>query len=316
VAGIGLVLNPRAKRTARDPDMRDRLARVLGDHGVVRVAPSEEALRAVVREFQRHGVDMVVVAGGDGTSHVTLSRLIEGWGQAALPCFALLRGGTMNTVARSFGIPRRKPESLLAAYARAYAARALRPMRFVEANVLHVEGTGYGFIFGTGAIHGFIAEYSRREDRSPAWAAQILARAVGSYLVGGETIARVARRWHGAVRFDDGAAFPERDYLAVGASTCAQIGLGFRPFYRSAEAAGRFHMLGIHASAGAFIAGLPRIWRARSLGGARTYEQLTRRAVLEPTHGEVAFTLDGDIYRHPGPLAVSAGPRLRIVVPE
>ena len=50
------------------------------------------------------------------------------------------------------------------------------------------------------------------------------------------------RRWPSAgragSRFDDGTSFPDRDYIAIGAGTVDQIGLGFRPFYRYAEEPG------------------------------------------------------------------------------
>jgi diacylglycerol kinase (ATP) len=314
MAAIGLLLNPRAKRTANDPELAYRLKRVLGDAGMARTPRSFAELGEVAADFKRSGVDMVAVAGGDGTNHITLSGLVSAYGTTELPYFAMLRGGTMNTVANSFGIPRRRPETLLARYLKAYRRRALKPLRFVEPNVLHV-GQHYGFIFGTGAIYGFIAEYSRREERSGLWAAQVLGRAVASSVFGGAAFSRVAQRWHGQVRFDDGAAFPERDYLTIGASTCSQIGLGFKPFFRSGERSDRFHILGIHASAGQTIRGLPRVWQGRSLGGNLTYERLTDRAVLVSSDGNVPYTLDGDVYEHQGALVVAVGPRLRILIP-
>jgi len=314
MAGIGLLLNPRAKRTARDPELSYRLKRVLGDAGIARTPRSFAELGEVVTDFKRLGIELVAVAGGDGTNHITISGLVSAYGSTELPLFGMLRGGTMNTVANSFGIPRQRPDKLLARYVRAYQRRALKPLRFVAPNALKV-GHHYGFIFGTGAIYGYIAEYSRRQDRSALWAAQVLGRAIASSVVGGDSIQRVAQRWHGQVRFDDGAAFPERDYLTVGASTCSQIGLGFKPFFRSGEISGRFHILGIHASPAQFIRRLPRIWQGRTLGGDRTYERLTERALLVPTHGNVPYTLDGDVYEHRGPLEVSAGPRLRILIP-
>jgi diacylglycerol kinase family enzyme len=314
VPGIGLLLSPRAKRHASDPDLGERLTRLVGDEGVVRTPRSLEQLAEVVAEFRRLGVDLVACAGGDGTNHVTVSRLVEAYGDAKLPYFAMLRGGTMNTVANSFGIPHRRPDKLLSMYKHAYARRSLQPLRFVEPNLLKV-GSHAGFIFGTGAIYGFIADYNQREDRSAGWAAQVLGRAIASAAVGGDAVGRVAQRWEGEVRFDDGSAFPERDYFTVGASSCGQIGLGFKPFYRSTELPDRFHMLGIHTSPGGFILGLPRVWMGQTLGGHKTYEKLTSRAVLVPKHGRVPYTLDGDVYEHHGELVVSSGPRIRIVVP-
>jgi hypothetical protein len=188
------------------------------------------------------------------------------------------------------------------------------PLRFVEPNVLNAGGR-YGFIFGTGAIYGFIAEYNSREERSPLWAAQVLSRAIATSVVGKGTVARVSQRWEGEVRFEDGSAFPDGDYFTIGASTCGQIGLGFKPFYRSGELPDRFHMLGIHCTTGQFIRSLPRIWRGVTIGGQHTYERLTERAWLHARHDRFNYMLDGDLYECEGPLEVSCGPRIRIVIP-
>ncbi|MEM9696664.1 MAG: diacylglycerol kinase family protein, partial [Myxococcota bacterium] len=275
---------------------------------------SYEELGMAAEDFKRTGVELVAVAGGDGTNHVTITGLVEVYGQAKLPYFGLLRGGTMNTVATSFGVPWGDPEKLLTRIKRAYEGRAFKAMKFVEPNVLRVS-RHYGFIFGTGAIYGFIAEYNRKEDRSPTWAAEVLARTIGSAAVKGERISRVAQRWRGRVRFDDGSSFPERDYFTVGASTCGQIGLGFKPFYMAGTVPDQVHMLGVHCTTGEFIAGLPNIWQGRTLGGDKTYERVTDHAILEPSEDTVPYTLDGDIYVHEGPLEVRCGPRIRIVVP-
>ncbi|MCA9620059.1 MAG: sphingosine kinase [Myxococcales bacterium] len=315
MAGIGLVLNPKAKQHLRDPELAERLAREIDGAGVVRAPHSFEELVEVAGDFRRQGVELVAVAGGDGTNHITITGLVEAYEGARLPYFALLRGGTMNTIANSFGVPRKSPEALLNRYRRAYERRALSPMRFIEPNVLQV-GKHCGFIFGTGAIYGFIAEYNQREERSPAWAAQVLARAIASGASKHGTAARVAQRWTGTVRFPDGTAFPERDYFTVGASTCGQIGLGFKPFHRSGEVPDRFHMLGIHTTTLGFIRSLPTVWRGQTIGGDKTYEKLTDAAILEAKDGKVPYTLDGDVYVHDGPLEVKAGPRIRIVIPS
>ena len=315
MAGIGLVLNPRAKQHQRDPELAARLIKSVGDDGVVRQPESFEELFEVAADFRNKGIELVAIAGGDGSNHITISGMVDAYEGAKLPYFALLRGGTMNTIANSFGIPRRGPEGLLARYQRAYQNRALQPMRFVEPNVLKVGGH-CGFIFGTGAIYGYIAEYNSREDRSALWAAQVLGTAaVTSVLSGNTTASRVGQRWSGTVRFADGTVFPQRDYFTIGASTCGQIGLGFKPFYRSGERPDRFHMLGIHCGTVHVVSSLPKIFAGVSIGGDKTYEKVTDHATLEPSDGVVPYTLDGDVYRHKGPLEVRCGPRVRIVIP-
>jgi diacylglycerol kinase family enzyme len=312
MSGIGVILNPRSRRNRRDPSAALRLARALGDHGVVRTARSRDDLSRIAEDFRRLKVDVLGISGGDGTNHVTLTGFLEVYADEPLPPIAFLRGGTMNTVANAVGVPRGRPDGLLANLIKRYARRA--PLTSVERHVMRV-GDHYGFIFGTGCIHGFIDEYYRGTDEpNPLWAAKVLLRASASVLVKGDMMRRVARRWEGHVTFNDGTSMPDRDYLTIAAGTVDQIGLGFRPFYRYADAPNHFHILGIHASALSFVRKLPEIWKARSMGANNTYEKLTQLAVLEARSGTVEYVLDGDLHRQNGPLPIRIGPQVRIIV--
>src|SRR5207237_10930609 len=93
---------------------------------------------------------------------------VYGQGRAPLPQVALLRGGTMNTVANSIGVPRGKPDGLLERLVHAYARRAVEPLHqaqryMMRAAPMHADGDlgkpQFGFLFGTGVVHGFLSEY-------------------------------------------------------------------------------------------------------------------------------------------------------------
>lgn len=311
MGGIGVVINPRSRRNLNDPRAAVRLARALGDHGVVRTAHSREDLARIAEDFRKLSIDVLGISGGDGTNHVTITGFLDVYEDQPLPPIAFLRGGTMNTVANAVGVPRGGPEGLLAGLIARYAERSHRPLRWVERHVMQI-GAHYGFIFGTGCVHGFIAEYNRSEERNALWAAKVLARASAAVLLGADT--QVASRWEGRVYFEDGSEFPERDYLSVAAGTVDQIGLGFRPFYRYNERPETFHMLGIHTSALGFVKKLQDVWRAQPMGEAHTFEKLAQRAVLEARSGVVHYVCDGDVHEHVGPLTVRIGPRVKILV--
>ena len=311
MGGIGVILNPRSGRNLRDPRAASRLAKALGDHGVVRMARSRDDLARIAEDFRKLQIDVLGISGGDGTNHITITGFLQVYADEPLPPIAFLRGGTFNTVANAVGVPRGGPDGLLARLIDRYAQRRREPLQWVERHVMRI-GDHYGFIFGTGAIYGFIAEYNRVEQRTPLWAAEVLLRASSRVALGEST--PVAQRWQGRVTLDDGEVFPDRDYLAVGAGTVDQIGLGFRPFYSASEVAGYFHILGIHTSALNFVLKLPDIWRARPMGKAHTYDRLARRAVLESRDGTVRYMCDGDPQEHPGPLTIETGPRVRILV--
>ncbi len=139
---------------------------------------------------------------------------------------------------------------------------------------------------------------------------------MGSTLIHGEMIKRMAAPFRGRVLFGDGTSWEERDYLSIAAGTIDRIGLNFRPFYRYAERTEGFHALGIHASPLQFVGELPRIWRAEGMRAGRTYEACESRMTVRSGGGDatIRYMIDGDLHTSPGELEVTVGPRVRIVV--
>ncbi|HEX7604621.1 MAG TPA: diacylglycerol kinase family protein [Polyangiaceae bacterium] len=307
MAGIGVVLNPKSSRNRRNPRAASRLARILGDQGVVREAHSVEELRRIAEDFRKLSIDVLAIAGGDGTNHVTLTGFLAVYGDEPLPKLALLRGGTMNTVANSIGVRRGRPESLLEGLTRRSRGDS------THRHVLHIGDTS-GFLFGTGAVYGFLAEYYRNGQPTPLIAAKTLIEGVGSALVGGDVVARIAAPFRGTVTLPDGTRWETRDYLAVAGGGVDQIGLHFRPFRRFAETPGCFHLLGIHTNPMGFVADLPRIWRAMPMRPGKTYEAVVPSAILEAEEGVVRYMVDGDLHEQKGPLHVRTGPSLELLL--
>jgi diacylglycerol kinase family enzyme len=320
VSGIGVVINPKSRRNLRDPGAALRLARQLGDHGVVRAAHSIDELYRIAADFRRDNIDVLAISGGDGTNHVTLTGFIDVYGGHVMPQVALLRGGTMNTVANSVGVRHGRPEGLLGRLIRDYAHHASMPLENVERHVMRITPEGddskpqYGFLFGTGVVAGYLSEYYAGGEPTPLVAAQTLFRGIGSALVGGEMIRRMARPFRGTVTLDDGTCWDERDYLAIAAGTIANIGLNFRPFHRYDEQPGRFHVLGIHASPVAFVKELPRIHRALPMRPGKAFDAVSSSMVVRGTDPIVKYMIDGDLHEAKRELRVSVGPRVRLVV--
>lgn len=317
--GIGVVLNPRSRRNLRDPRAADRLARRLGDAGVVRQANSIDELYRIAEDFRRDHIDVLAISGGDGTNHVTLTGFLDVYGGHTMPQVALLRGGTMNTVANSVGVRHGRPEGLLGRLIRDYAQQASMPLENVERHVMRIAPTDgtkahYGFLFGTGVVHGFLAEYYAGGDPTPLVAAKVLARGIGSAMIGGQTIRRMARPFRGSVTLGDGTSWEERDYLAVAAGTISHIGLNFKPFHRYDELPGRFHMLGIHTSPWGFVKDLPRIHRGDPMRPGKTFDALLKRAFVRSADGHMRYMIDGDLHEARGDVEVTVGPKVKLVV--
>lgn len=320
VSGIGVVINPKSRRNLRDPGAALRLARQLGDHGVVRSAHSIDELYRIAEDFRRDRIDVLAISGGDGTNHVTLTGFIDVYAGHVMPQVALLRGGTMNTVANSVGVRHERPEGLLGRLVRDYAHRASLPLENVERHVMRIAHQGgegkahYGFLFGTGVVAGYLSEYYAGGQPTPLVAAQTLFRGIGSALVRGEMIKRMARPFRGTVTLRDGTRWDERDYLAVAAGTIAHIGLNFRPFHRYDEQPGRFHVLGIHASPVGFVKELPRIHRGEPMRPGKAYDAVSDSMVVRGRDEVVKYMIDGDLHEGRGELRVTVGPRVRLVV--
>lgn len=172
----------------------------------------------------------------------------------------------------------------------------------------------YGFLFGTGVVHGFLAEYYRCGQPNARVAAETLLRGIGSTLVGGAMIRRMAAPFRGSVELDDGTVWQERDYLAIASGTIDQIGLGFRPFHRYAERPSAFHVLGIHASPTAFVRQLPRILRSLPMDPSCAHDTTTSGMIVRSPTSPISYMVDGDLHACDGALRVSIGPKVRFVV--
>ena len=311
MAGIGILNNPGSRRNLRAPDTARRLRALVDGDGEVADAATTDQLQEVVARFRARHIDVLAVNGGDGTGHLALTALARAW-EGPLPVLALLRGGAMNTVADAHRL-RGTPESILKALLE--RRRAGLPVRTVERDLLAVEVDGaaprLGFLFGTGAAVAFLDAWYGSGRPSPAVAAALLVRAVGSALVGGRFAgALVARE---ALRVTaDGDDWPDVPFLAVLAGSVPEIGFGFTPFGRCDEQPGFFHAVGVTGSPLQLAAQLPRIWLGRPWRRALAVDGVTRDLALE---GPLRYTVDGDLYAARESVRVRTGPPVRLLVP-
>jgi len=312
MAGIGILSNPRSRRNRRAPEIVRRLRTLVDGEGEVADATTFEELDEALARFHASGIDVLAVNGGDGTGHVALTALARTWGERPFPALALLRGGAMNTVADAHKL-RGTPESILKALLE--RRRAGLPVRAVERDLLAVAVDGgplrLGFLFGTGAVVTFLDAYYATGHASPATAAALLVRAVGSSLLGGPFAAALTAREPVRVT-SDGDDWPDVPYLAVLAGSVPEIGFGFTPFGRCDEQPGFFHAVGVTGTALQVAAHLPRIWLGRPWRRTLAIDAVTRDLELG---GPLRCTVDGDLYEVRQGVRVRTGPPVRLLVP-
>jgi diacylglycerol kinase (ATP) len=310
--GIGLITNPRARTNQKDPARMQRLGYLLGSRGLPEATKSLDDLYRVAEEFRSTGIDLLGINGGDGTIGCTLTAFIKVYQAAGtpLPLVAILRGGTMNTIANSIGI-KGAPGKLLFDLLDRY--HNLEPFTYYEREVLKV-GDDYGFLFGNGIIHNYLKAYYATGNPCPQVAAKVLVRGIVSAMAGSAFAKELSQRFRAHVTAD-GREWAVTEFITVAAATVEQIGLGFTPFYRTNERPGTFSCLGIHTNALGFVLELPRLRAARPMRRDKVIDVIARAVHFESDE-QLEYTLDGDTHKTGKTLEIELGPRLRFIVPD
>jgi diacylglycerol kinase family enzyme len=307
MAGIGVITNPKSRANKKNPRRMRELGHMLGSEGAAEATRSLDELYRAAEEFKAANIDILGINGGDGTIHVTLTAFLKVYGDAPFPKVAILRGGTLNTIAKGIGIVG-APSDIL--YEIIDRARRGEEIPVQERHIMKV-GADYGFIFGNGLIANFLQAYYGTGNPSPWTGAKLLARTVASAVVRGKLVKSLFRRFTGEVMVD-GETWARQDYTTVTGSTVPEIGLGFKPFYRCDEKPGHFAFLGMHCPAVSLAAELPRIFMGRAMRRDKAISVVARDCHIRGDE-PFGYTIDGDIYTGARELTISTGPRLRLI---
>jgi len=304
---LAVVLNPNALGVRRSPGLAERLRRAADGAGEVVVTRTPGELVAAARRFAADGVDVVAACGGDGTNLSTVTELVRAYGRERLPTFAILRGGTVNTIAQNLGI-RGRPDELLA---RLVAAARNGGLPTVGQDLLEVNGL-YGFLFASLMGARFLEAYYGGIHPGVVSAALLTARTMVSSLIQG----RMAR-WLFApaeVRLTvDGERRPAEAYRLLVASTVPDVGMGFRVPWQAGREPGRFHLVASGLSTTSMALQLPRVFAGKPLSGAPHLDRLAARVHVRFAAPQT-YTLDGDLFRA-REVELVTGPRLTIARP-
>lgn len=318
MGGIGVISNPRSGRNRRNPHIVRRLAGVLGDNGHLAQPEGLESLEDVARSFRERDIDVACVNGGDGTLHKALSAIVRIYAdgkegrelrKVRLPLIALLKGGTMNTLARNVG-RKANGEEMLGHVVQAYLEE--RPFRTEERNLMVINGEQAGFLFGNGALSRFLEAYYAGGDASPWKAVKMITRLLASGMVGG----RFARELFARQPYQvvvDGREWEAETYAAIAAGTATDLGFGFRPFYGVTTHPDHLHALGFACGPTSVLRAVHRLRLALPMNRPDIYDQLARRFTISSSEPQ-SYMLDGDFLHGGQTLSVEVGPRVRFIV--
>jgi diacylglycerol kinase family enzyme len=302
---LGVILNPNALGVRRAPGLADRLRRVTDGAGEVVVTRTPAELASVARRFATDGVDLVAACGGDGTNQATVTELVHAYGRDRLPTFAILRGGTVNTIARNLAI-RGRPDEILGRLIA--SARSAGGVPAVGQDLLEVNGL-YGFLFASLMGARFLEAYYGGQRPGVASAALLTVRTVLSSLVKGRLARWLFAPAEVAITVD-GDALPSAAFRLLVASVVPDVGMGFRVPWQAGREPGRFHLVASGLDTTQMALQLPRVLAGRPLVGQPHVDRLASRVRLHFLAPQ-SYTLDGDLFRA-ADVELAIGPRLSI----
>ncbi|MBV9947941.1 MAG: hypothetical protein JOZ69_13895 [Myxococcales bacterium] len=310
---IDVILNRRARRLAGDAPLR----RVLLDEarrGRARVHETEtfEDLARAAAAIRSRGTGGVVLAGGDGTHMAGATALAHAYG-GDLPPIALVRAGTVGTVARNLGA--RGPA---AAWARRIVGTACAGRAHVEPRAtLRVRddagGDRVGFIFGACLVARFFALYEGAPRQGLGTAAALVARLFAGSFVGAPLARRVLATTPCRLRVD-GESLASTRWSLLLASVVRDLGLHMLATYRAGESLDHFHVVGSGLGASALGRQMGRVLAGRPLRGEPRLDALARSLEVAFDEPDPAYVLDGDVLRASA-VSIEPGPSLPLLLP-
>lgn len=306
--GIGVILNPYSRKYARNPQKAKRMGFIVGDKASCKETEDLEDLRRVAEEFKTRDIDILAISGGDGTNHCTLTTFINVYGDKPLPKIALLRGGTLNTVANTMGV-KGSSEGILSNLLVKYHEDI--PFETRQAMLTKINDE-YGFIFGMGVLFNFMDHYYRSENLSPTHATGTLIHSVFSAIGNGLFARKMFDRFDGEVTVN-GKRWPFANYSALYTGSINQIGLNFMVYYLTDKNPDMFHAAGFSLPPRNVLTYVPRMYLGKPSGCPNMIEEAATEMIIK-LKKPLPYTIDGDMKPASDTFHITSGPKLTVLV--
>ena len=307
MASIGLIANPNSGKNKRNPNILNEFREILGDKGIIIASSSLENLHASVQNLKEQKIDIICINGGDGTIHQTVTALFSVYGDGPWPQIAILKGGTMNNIARNIGLPLlQNAQSMLRSVMEG------GEFRTVVKHPLIVDEKRAGFIYGTSGISAFLEEYYSGGNPSAVKGAKIGVFSILSALFKGAYASRIFASRPISVNVDDQQGHQDH-YTNMGISTLTDIGFYLRPFYHTLKRPDIAHLIAMNCSPLYIVFALPKMWLAKPTNSSYIEDMSGQHISLQFT-GEQSYTLDGDLYPAPNTQRIRVGPPITFIV--
>lgn len=275
-----------------------------------------EELEEKCEGLRRTRPDTIVVVGGDGTVHQTLTRIIREYQASGLPFpqVLIVPTGTMNTVATTLGLTRHPAVR----FAELIAAkiRENRPFDHVHLAPLRINDE-YGFLYGSGIVVNFLDQYYLDKNRGPKRAVKVILGALWHELSHRLTFRKprnpLMKQVHAKISLPDGNDPPVAPYMThtgIMVGSVDQIGMGCKGLPDARSKPGTFMLRDTALSFWGLAANLGMLWAGYSM--PKTFDANVSRLVIdyeEPTIVQV----DGDLKAPTLRDVIDLGPTLQFI---
>jgi len=301
---IGVIVNPNAKKVRKGRVSIDDFLKMKSDFVDVRITKTLDEIDGVLQEFKRNGIDYIGITGGDGSLHHVITRMIRIYHPVPLPGILILKGGTMDNVAKSIGL-RGKGGAILKRMIKTIK-KGKEPAVF-RRDTMEIEGR-YCFLFGNGFTANFLNEVYKYE-KGIVSNARVVFKAI-SHAFNEPAEGSLYKGIHGTVTVD-GEVVGFNYITAILAGTVENISRGITPLKLANKKERTFHAI-ISGFSGKQI--LARIY---FLLGITIRHPLMKSGLFTglsiDTKEGFDYTMDGDMYHSPGALRVELGPEVHLV---
>jgi diacylglycerol kinase family enzyme len=308
-AADAVIVNPRSGALARAPHLLRQIRQLTEQAGpscTAIVTADQAELETAAREILSRPHRLVAICGGDGTYHAVATAFFRADPRGHYPPLALVRTGTVCTVARNWGSPRAVLPGLRDLLDRR------RPLILTPRPTLRIddgEAPRVGFIFGAGLVSGFFDEYEARGAGGNRTALAIAGRVFVEALVGGPLAQRVLSPLPCRVTVD-GEPLPSSAFSLIVTAVVKDLGLHLHVTHRAGEDPRRPHLVASALPPRTLAPQWPLVVLGKRLLGEGGFDGLFGSLTVE-FPGRGAYVLDGDTLRA-SRVTVSAGPELRI----
>jgi diacylglycerol kinase family enzyme len=305
---IGIVHNPFARRNLKEKHLAGHLKTLIAGRGELYQTGHRDELIALAEHCLKCDLPVLGINGGDGSIHAVLTAFVSVYGNRKLPRFLILRGGTMNTVAKSLGLSG-SPDSILRRWIDSQRKGKVKVRRQATLNV----NGSIGFIAGTGVVTRFLDRYYEGGRTGAIKALSMVGTIVPGAIFGSKSVKSMFSPAPISVTYE-GQDLGKEAYTAVLASTVREVGLGFKLTARCYEKPGSFHLIAADIPPLALVPRIFHLWTGKNPNHPGFLHHGPSRTATIKHNGHIRWMMDGDMYETEKDLVISMGPMVEVVV--